>query len=351
MEIKMYKFPDIEQFRNAIYNVKYRAQYAGKDENGDPIQDETLPLPILNYRGTVKMHGTNGGIVFTPDVNMVYGVHAQSRENIITPQKDNAGFATFIHTTPVHKLLGLITINGDINDIEGELPIIKVYGEWCGKGIQSKVGISKLEKMFVIVAVKVGDVWLAEEELKLVKLPEYKIYNICDYPSYRITIDFNNPQEAADKMGTLVENVEKECPVAKAFGVEGIGEGIVWTCIDKGWTESRFWFKTKGEEHKGSSTKEKVPVDVERVNSINELVNTIVAEGRLVQGLDYLRQENIPFEIKSLGTYIKWVYNDVIKEELDTIVKNGFEPKDISGNVSNKARKWFMDKLNEQAGI
>jgi hypothetical protein len=180
---------------------------------------------------------------------------------------------------------------------------------------------------------------------------ENGIFNIEDYKMFEIIIDFNNPQEAADKIGSMVSEVEKECPVSKSFDIEGIGEGIVFNCITPGWENYRFAFKAKGEEHKGSSTKEKVPVDVERVNSINELVNTIVAEGRLVQGLDYLRQENIPFDIKSLGTYIKWVYNDVIKEELDTIVKNGFEPKDISGNISNKARKWFMDKLNEQAGI
>jgi hypothetical protein len=45
---------------------------------------------------------------------------------------------------------------------------------------------------------------------------------------------------------------------------------------------------------------------------------------------------------KSTGDYLRWVYEDVVKEELDTITGNGFEPKDISSILSNKARKWFF---------
>lgn len=57
MRTKVYSFPEIEQFRNVIQAVKYRAQIIGKDENGVAIFDETLPLPTLKFKGTVKLHG------------------------------------------------------------------------------------------------------------------------------------------------------------------------------------------------------------------------------------------------------------------------------------------------------
>jgi hypothetical protein len=232
-----------------------------------------------------------------------------------------------------------------------ELPVVKVFGEWCGKKIQKKVGIAELDKMFVIFGIKIDNVWLPASQLKEVKIPELRIFNICDFPAFELAIDFNNPKAAAAKMADLVTDVEKQCPVAKAFGVDGIGEGIVWTCVDEGWTESRFWFKTKGTDHKGTKTKEKVPVDTEKVENMRQLVETIVAEPRLLQGLDYLRQEGLDIDRRNLGTYLKWVYNDVIKEELQTIMDNGFEPKEISGAISKRARDWFFKMENEGIGL
>ena len=170
--------------------------------------------------------------------------------------------------------------NTVVNDANNQTPV-KVWGEWIGKGIQKGVAVAQLDKCFVVFAAKIGDTWLNDEELKVIKLPEEKIYNILDYKQYEIEIDFNNPKEAADKMILLVDEVEKECPVGKKFGIQGTGEGIVWKSISEGWQGSRYWFKTKGEDHKASKTKEKIPVDTERVNSMNELVNNFVTETRI----------------------------------------------------------------------
>jgi len=352
MEKKVYKFPEIEQFRNAIESVAYKARYIGRDENGDPIFDATKELPTLKYRGSVKLHGTNAGLIFVYDEEAgKYVSYAQSREKLITPQSDNAGFATFVATNPVEKLLELLPPLELYADEENPKPVIRVFGEWCGKGIQAKVAITKLEKMFVIFGVKINNTWLPEMYLKNVKLPNIKIYNILDYQTYSIEIDFNNPKVAAEKMTALVESVEKECPVGKAFGIDGVGEGIVWVCIEQGWTESRYWFKTKGEEHKDTKTKEKIPVDVEKVKKQSELIDILLTDHRLSKGIDHLNAIGMEVSRKNLGEYLKWVYNDVIKEELDTIVKNGFEPKEISGAISNKARNWFFKYENEQAGL
>lgn len=344
-ENTFYSFPDIQQFRNVIQDVTYRTRFIGKDENGELLFDGTIPLPVLNYRGTVKLHGTNSGLIFTSESGS-YQFYCQSRENIITPLKDNMGFAAFIYTRPVLDLLKLIP-----SEIMADSPIVKVYSEWCGQKIQRGVGIAKLSKRMVIFGVKINNEWISDDILKNIKLPEYDIYNILDYPVYNISIDFNNPKEAADKMALLVDEIDKECPVAKAFGVEGPGEGLVWVPCDKEWLNGRFFFKTKGDSHKISETKVKVPVNTEKVNSISEFVNNTVTENRLNQGLDKLRENNLELDIKNIAFFLKWVYGDIVKEELDTMMANNIEPKEVGGYISNKARPWFMSRLNEKAGI
>lgn len=303
------------------------------------------------FVNNILVHNSNLGVV----LDNIDGFSTQSRENIITPMKDNAGSAAFAYSKK-DIITGLITSLAEFNNVDLNNNTIVLYCEWVGKGVQAKVGISKIDKSMVIFSrAKVvpfdetkESYWITTsingETLKSI---ENRIYNIDDYKTYEIDIDFNNPKESAEKLANIVTEIETECPVAKALGIEGTGEGVVLECITDGWTSKRFTFKCKGDEHKNVKSKEKVPVDIERVNSIKELVETIVGEARLEQGLDHLRQLGLDFDRKNLGTFIKWVYNDVIKEELDTIMGNGFEPKDISWEISNKARLWFFKKEEE----
>ena len=348
MKDKLYRFPSIEAFRHAIKEVEHRTWYTGNDEQGHPIYDKSIPLPKLNYKGSIKLHGTNAGIIFSWNPTAFdYEFHTQSKGNVITPTKDNMGFAAFAYTSPINDLLQQIMRSVTL-DYTPE--VIRVYGEWCGGNIQKSVGITGLDKMFVIFAVKLDNIWLDAETLSTIELPEDNIFNIFKFPTFDITIDFNNLDSTAVKLAELTNMIEDECPVAKSFGVDnGTGEGIVWRCVTEGWTESRFWFKHKGPKHSvtKSKNKNKVAIDVERVNSIKELVDKIVTEARLLQGIDYLKENNLELSRKSLGPYMKWLFNDVVKEELDTIVENGFEPKEISGAISNKGREWFFKYEHE----
>lgn len=352
MDKKVFKFPSIEQFRTVIGNVNHKARFLGLGCDDEPLYDEAEGiLPTLDYRGSVKLHGTNAGIVYRWNMlTFEYETQFQSRTNIITPDSDNAGFAramSAVNTDTILKQIMRVK-----NDLGYTPETVRVFGEWCGKGIQKKVGICEIDKMFVIFAVKVDDIWLTDDELKDIGMAENRIFNILTFPTYEVTIDFNDPKIAAETMSQMVEKVEKECPVAKAFGVDnGTGEGIVWVCTTEGWRDSKFWFKTKGEEHKVSKTKDKVPVDIERVNSINALVDVVLAEGRLEQGLAFLKENDHPLDRSSTGHYVKWVVTDVEKEELDTITENGFTMKDVGKSVSDKARKWFFKKLDSLVGL
>lgn len=93
---------------------------------------------------TEKIDGTNACIIVDHDERMNLGdrefdyaiidkvgpyfVYAQSRNNLITPSKDNAGFAGWVKNNV-----------GELVEILGEG---RHFGEWCGAGIQRRYGLT-----------------------------------------------------------------------------------------------------------------------------------------------------------------------------------------------------------------
>jgi hypothetical protein len=230
---------------------------------------------------------------------------------------------------------------------------VAIFGEWCGSGIQKGVAIAQLPKMFVIFGIKCIDVdnnsaWLDISDIDF-NAKSDNIFNIYDFPTYEIEIDFNYPEIAQNKLVELTLSVEEECPVGKHFGVSDVGEGIVWTCVTPGWNDSGTWMKTKGEKHQSSKVKTLASIDVEAVENMRDFVEMVVTESRLEQGLDNLvREQLLPFEMKSIGEFLRWIFHDVMKEESETIVQNQIDPKKIGSAIANKARPWYMQKLNEK---
>jgi len=118
-----------------------------------------------------------------------------------------------------------------------------------------------------------------------------------------------------------------------------IGEGIVWTAEVKGVVHR---FKVKGEKHSSSKVKTLAAVDVEKLNSIKEFVDYAVSESRFNQALENVFPNSEPIDVKKMGEVIRWVVNDVIKEEMDTLVENQLEPKEINKYISAKVREMFF---------
>lgn len=337
------KFTDIPQFRDVVKAVKQKAQFLGIDENGEIKVNRDAKMPVIKFRGSIKIHGSNAGVQMDKDDNICF----QSRENLITPEKDNAGFAFFANSR-------IDIFRQFFSDIRNRLGLkdetIIIFGEWCGKGIQKGVAVTQLDKMFVIFAIKIvqdGDFsyYLKHNDVAPYKCPDNKIYNINDYQTFDIDIDFDNPVEAQNKMVELVHQVENECPFGKAFGVSGIGEGLCWEGYDG---DNRYIFKTKGDKHSATKTKTIANVDVEKVNSVNEFLEYAVTENRLNQAIEQVFTTNaeIP-DVKGTGRFLKWITNDITKEESDTLVQNNLEPKDVNSAISNKARLWFFKYLED----
>lgn len=361
------RFPSIEQYRNAIRNVKHKACFRGRDENGEPILDLSAPIPSIKYRGTVKLHGTNAGIVWNhDDLFLSY----QSRERILSLTQDNAGFMLYMSSKEdtVRNIFSTIVENLDERfDAYGSVVTnIAIFGEWCGQGIQKGVAISELPKMFVIFAAKVfytddtfghedteeKSFWVDDSVLSQLHSEEDRIFNILQFPYFDLVIDFNYPEIAQAKMIKITEEVENECPVGKYFGVSGIGEGVVWKPLEDRWKGSDHWFKVKGEKHSVSKVKTLAAVDVEAAASLRDFVDSTVTQARLEQGVHWLVNEaKKPLSMASMGDFIRWVFNDVVKEETDTIVASQLDPKKLGGPIANKSRPWFVNYLNTQEGI
>jgi len=125
-------------------------------------------------------------------------------------------------------------------------------------------------------------------------------------------------------------------------------EGVVWRPVDLiQWKESSFWFKVKGKEHSVTKTKQLASVDTEKMNSIKEFINDTVTENRLKQGVGVLMlAKGLPrLEKSHIGDLIRWAFDDIVKEESDTIKASGLAEKEIGSDVAKKTRDWFFKEI------
>lgn len=339
----MIPFPSINQFRSVVSHVRHQASFMGLDAEGVAIHNPAPVYPTLAFLGTVKIHGTNAAIVFTDNNDISF----QSRERVLTPGKDsdNAGFAGHFFGHHFDLVLQRLKLNDQA--LIAPDATVAIYGEWCGGSIQKGVGVSGLPKMFVVFAIKINDDW-RNDLVHLMDNPGIGIYNIEQFPKWFMNIDFERPDVSQDMLSKLTLAVEDSCPVAKFFGQEGIGEGIVWKCVEH--PDPGYWFKVKGKKHSASKVKVLAAVDVAYMDSIQNFVTYAVTDNRLEQGLqNLLTEQGKPFAMTSMGDFIRWVHNDVMKEEADTVETNGFDHKHLGSPIALASKRWFVQKLNAQA--
>jgi len=346
------KFPSTGQFRDAIKQVQSTAKY------------HNVPVPKVRLQGTVKLHGTNAAVV----INQKGEWWCQSRERIITPESDNAGFAAWVYGNKEYWDNVAIDLSGGILK-DGEC--VQIYGEWCGGNIQKGVGLSYLPKMFVVFAIRFSEDAEGKEWHSTRSWESFfdergrpdNIYFSHNFPTYSVEIDFDTPTLVQNQLVALTESVEKDCPVARQLlgpdeARELIGEGIFWSVspevnLDDNPDISQelyttlcdLRFKVKGEKHSASKVKTIAPVDEEKVKSVQEFVDYACTENRLKQGLDKLTEMGLEHSVRSTGDYLRWVVGDILKEELSTMIASGIEPKDVNGAISKKAREFFMSNL------
>jgi hypothetical protein len=305
----MIAFSKIVQFRNVVKDMMYLR------ENRD--------IKELVFQGTVKLHGTNGGVGYK-DGKIWY----QSRSQVITSENDNYNFAyeQSQNERDWIKFLSSIYIDDVI-----------VHGEWCGNGIQKGVAIAELHKMFVIFKVTVQG-----EDIPLNLIPKVDVPNVClisDFPVYSIVINTEFPEKSTQELAEITKEVENECPVGRQLGVSGTGEGVVWKCANPEF--NKLLFKVKGQKHSTSKVRKLATVNPELIANIEEFVNYAASDNRLEQGI-----QEVGIDQTLFGQYIKWIMTDIYTEESDVLEKNGLTMKQVSKAISSRVRSFYAKKLN-----
>lgn len=315
------KFESIGQFRNFIKTMQY------------------LGCNKVNIIGTVKIHGTNSSVGLDLKDNSLF---CQSRNRALSLDDDNYDFVKYIEDNKSEFLKIFDEIKNKINTENYDSIII--YGEWAGKGIQNKVAVSELDRFFAPFSVRgVNKDTVDILDVKLEVNKSIRFYPIETFGIYNVVLDLDNTHLAQQEIKDITIAIENECPVGKYFGISGIGEGVVFT------DETRTYsFKSKGEKHSVSKVKTIANVDVEKIKKIQDFIDYAVTENRLNQGTEYLKEMNKELDISSIGDFLRWLANDILKEEQDVITENCLDNdlKSIMKSTSNKGRKWFMDKIN-----
>lgn len=350
-------FGSIKQMRDVIRDISHQARYQGLDENGEPIYKE-VKLPVVRAIGTEKIHGTNAAVCYSnPD-----GFWVQSRKNIITPEKDNAGCA-FDAYSKENIWMSIINYIAMEHGVDLDTHIVSVFYEWSGGNIQKNSCVSGCDKMaFIFQYAKISpiqpqsneedesSIWV---ETKGVDVTEKGIYNVMNFPHLEIEIDFENPHEIQQYIKQKIDEIEECSPIGKYFGFDSnIGEGFVFTLEYKG---NIYRFKAKGEKHSEGSGKVKKfkEVDIELENKKIEFVNNIACqEFRLDQMFTEIQNSKYNGDVmqisnKDIGDYLRLVIKDVIKEHTEDLVKADLEPKMVNGMISKVAKIYFMERLDK----
>ncbi|ATN93417.1 hypothetical protein [Pseudoalteromonas phage J2-1_QLiu-2017] len=366
------KFHKTVQLRNVISGLIHKAQYKGIDDEGNPIMDRTALAPIVSYYGTVKVHGTNASIIVHEDGSVSFHNKTQTlgfiQDDVITQHKDNYAFMlemrilmpqVYEMIRRVEKLVKDYQQFGEYSD--EEIYPIKISGEWFGKGIQNKVGVSKLDKkVFGVFGIKLGESgWLPPVAMFDLTLDYHpSLINLWEHKTFGFSLDPHCVNGTL--LGSMSESVGKHCPIAELYGIEPedwegekvlLGEGIVYQPASTELTDNGDWFKVVSEIYKNKSkqkvAKPKVSYTEEQVTNMETFVEHSVTDSRLEQGLEQLGVTKENVTDKDIGKFIGWVCKDIQDEESDLLIKNDLTWKMVASIIASKARHYILKFIND----
>jgi hypothetical protein len=82
-------FPSIPHFDAVVHEIQHHCKCHLED-----------PPPKIVFHGTVKLHGTNGGVMRLPDGRF----RLQSRNRFVSLDSDNMGFAKFMSELDLERM-------------------------------------------------------------------------------------------------------------------------------------------------------------------------------------------------------------------------------------------------------
>jgi RNA ligase len=338
--MKHYSFPKIRQYYQVIRDLKMSYSYVGRDENDEPIYKEPDVWPVIKFKGNTKLHGSFGAIVFSPNGEF----YCQSKERIVDEISDNAGFAHWVNKEgfKIWDNLKHIMVSSHSDVIH-----MILTGEWCGGNVHKGVALNQLSKRFVVFGLKVVYEDETHEWLDSSKIlnEDINVFNISRCDSYEINVDLNRPDKAITQMNAWVDEIDKECPWCKTFGISDTGEGIVFSRFgDYGFSNS---YKVKGENHSKSKIRKLPTVDVQKMDNLQQAVDIHCHEDRMEQIYEFVvltEADKTPTNIKN---FVCKLIDDCWTEEGDSIRASDITRKEFGAAVSKKGAKWFQNKLQQ----
>jgi hypothetical protein len=333
----MLKFSHIGQLHNVVQTVDAR-RAAGVD------------IERVRYSGSVKLHGSNAAVVAHPD-----GLRAQSRNREITPDDDNLGFAAFVLGDPQRRA-AIAQLADELREavaLEADRPLA-LFGEWVGPGVQSRVGVNQLSaRQWVLFAIATREP--EQERTRYFELPSlgerlanHGVYSIADGPRIELELDFSSRValgHAASRIDEATASIDERCPWAARFGVEGVGEGLVWQPVGEHFGDSELVFKSKGKRHQVTARGPRTPLDPALLANVEAFVAYAVTQPRLAQGLDVLRELGKPVEMRSLGPFLAWFAGDIRRECAAELERSELTWKQVVRPINEAAKAWFIERL------
>jgi tRNA-binding EMAP/Myf-like protein len=297
--------------------------------------------PTVTYRAKVKLDGTNAAVQIFPNGQ----VAAQSRTQVITPDNDNMGFAQWVNQNLTY-FAQLATQNH-----------ITLFGEWCGRGIQSRTAVSQIDRrIFVAFAIQtinaghqVATLEIDPDRIAAALQPHPDLYVLPFYGD-KFDLDFGDKDQlntAIAALNQMVEDVEQVDPWVKdTFGIAGLGEGLVMYPLDiqvERLAYAELFFKAKGEKHQAVKAKKPVQVAPERAQGVDEFVDLFVTSSRLEQGLTEACGGQLDMTL--MGAFLKWFAMDVQKESVAELEAAQLTWKDVNKAINQAAREWYQAKV------
>lgn len=350
-------FPKIGSIKDAQYTIgknnKRTFSHLDIGEDGSKIPVFIgAKLPVLEFSGTVKLHGTNACVIFNSDET----VDAQSRTRILSIDADNAGFCAYV-TLNTEQLKSLFS--GLLEDYFS----LHVFGEWCGENIQSTVALVGIPKTFVIFGILATphtgkEIWLPKSTFENISNKDINVRNIYEFETKHVTLDFNNLSEGMKLVDQYRDDVDAVCPVAKALGSTAentYGEGHVWRCVTEGYNVA---FKHKGESHNRKvrmpkPQKLKTELTDVQLEKLNEFMINHVTSDRLGQGLESLQErfgDSVELTKKHTGDYIKWVVGDIFDEskvDITHLLEFGIDWDKAVKLIAMSAKTFFLSHCDK----
>jgi hypothetical protein len=322
------------------------------------------------YGAKVKLHGTNAGVIVEPDGI----VTAMSRSALITVKNDNMGFAKWVDDRK--ELFAKLASN-----LEGSPNCsLVVFGEWCGPGVQQGVAINAIkERVFAVFAMNIvssdeaivdvahkqsiiSSPGVLRDMLDEVELDASRgcyvlpWFNGKGKNTASFTVEWHAMPEQLEpvlaEINANVLEVETNDPwVKKTFGIDGVGEGLVFYPIDSRRLNyeafKNLCFKAKGAKHQNVAKSKPAQADPSKADDAVAFAALVVTPARLEQGARFVSGGELTFEMKNIGPFMKWMTGDIDKETKAELEASGLSRDIALKACSQVAKDWYVEQARK----